>query len=209
MTMADVLSLTLLVIAAVTDPEALVRRLGAPTYAERQEAEAALEGLGQAALPAIRAAARESNDPEVRMRAAHLVAKIENGLVMKSTMMRLDFRDRPLAEIVKEIGGQVGGALSLVEGNMGRGGAAGPPRSVTLVEPDPVPFWEAIDRLCRENDLHYVVPQSAGPSGAQGASFQIGVGAGIPGPTSDDGPFRVSLEAIEHHRVRPLARRVP
>ena len=49
-------------------PADLVRQLGSAKYAVREAAMAALEELGPAALPALRAAG-QSKDPEVRLRA--------------------------------------------------------------------------------------------------------------------------------------------
>ena len=58
------------------DPADLLRQLGSATYAEREAAMAALEELGPAALPALRAAGR-SKHPYVRHRAAASIATIE------------------------------------------------------------------------------------------------------------------------------------
>src|SRR5690348_11567137 len=79
------------------DPATLVERLGAPRYAEREEAAKALERSGAAAVPALRAA-RKARDPEVRARAAALLERIESGLMVRPTTVRLDYRDRPLNE---------------------------------------------------------------------------------------------------------------
>ncbi|MBI4587758.1 MAG: hypothetical protein HY725_02875 [Candidatus Rokubacteria bacterium] len=61
------------------DPEhvaQLVRDLGADSYEAREAAEKALVELGQDALEAVQAAAKGAADPEVRERAAHIVAAI-------------------------------------------------------------------------------------------------------------------------------------
>ncbi|MEK7717146.1 MAG: hypothetical protein AAB322_05275 [Pseudomonadota bacterium] len=61
------------------DPEriaALVRDLGADSYEAREAAEKALVEVGRDALEAVQAAAKENADPEVRERAAHIVAAI-------------------------------------------------------------------------------------------------------------------------------------
>ena len=61
------------------DPEQLaqlVRDLGADSYEAREAAERALIDLGRDALEAVQAAATDGHDPEVRERAAHVVAAI-------------------------------------------------------------------------------------------------------------------------------------
>jgi len=77
------------------DSADLVRQLGSAEYAEREAAMAALEELGPAALPALRAAG-QSKDPEVRNRAAAAIATIEGRPMKEASMIRLDVVDRPL-----------------------------------------------------------------------------------------------------------------
>ena len=93
----------LLVAADEPDPTELVRRLGSDRFAERVEATKALERLGPAALPALRAA-RDSENPKVRARVAALLETLDRGAdvdrLTRPTLIKLDFRDRPLSEIV-------------------------------------------------------------------------------------------------------------
>jgi hypothetical protein len=49
-------------------PAALIARLGAPAFADREAAERALRDLGPAAEPAVRAALRETSSAEARQR---------------------------------------------------------------------------------------------------------------------------------------------
>ena len=58
------------------DPEELVRRLGAPAYADREAAGVRLRALGPAAEPALRAGLR-SPSPEVARRSAALLGQVE------------------------------------------------------------------------------------------------------------------------------------
>ncbi len=73
-----VLPLLLSVAPPATDPQvaALVRQLGADTFAERNRASAALEKIGPPALPALRKAL-SGGDLEVRRRAKRLLDAIE------------------------------------------------------------------------------------------------------------------------------------
>jgi hypothetical protein len=58
------------------DIERLIRRLGSDSFADRQEAMKELRRLGKPALEALRDAAANSNDKEIRRRAAELVDRL-------------------------------------------------------------------------------------------------------------------------------------
>ena len=85
------LVLGLIALHAVDDagPAELVTQLGAPRYIDREAAGEALVKLGRAAVPAI-AKKCESSDPEVRLRAETLVARIEARETLDATRIRLD-----------------------------------------------------------------------------------------------------------------------
>jgi hypothetical protein len=134
-----------------SDPAALVEKLGSASYAER-EATKSLESLGSKALPALRSALK-ANDLEVRTRAKAMINKIEGNLLIQESMVRLDFKDASLEEIVKSLSKQAGVNVGL--GGMGprQAGTNFASRRVTLSEAQPVAFWQAIDRLCEVGQL--------------------------------------------------------
>ena len=178
------------------DPSALVGRLGSPRFAEREQAADALQALGPDALPALRAG-RQARDPEVRARAAALLDRIESALMVRPTLVALDFRDRPLADVAAALGERAGVRLVLQPEN------ANVPwkrERVTLVAPGPVTFWAAIDRLCVAAQLQHD-PNNHWPQAA-GAPPTINLTLGGPGgvPTSESGPFRVHLVGLNHSR---------
>lgn len=74
--------LALLPVCAEPDIPGLVAKLGADDWQVREEATSALIDAGDAALPALREAAR-SSDPEVRMRASTALDAIDSGLSSK------------------------------------------------------------------------------------------------------------------------------
>src|SRR5436305_12388948 len=115
------------------EPAALVERLGSARYADRERAARDLEARGRAALPALRAA-RGARDPEVRARAAALVERIESGLLTRPTLVRLDYRDRPLADVARDLSEQTGMTVAYAT-DLNPDSA----RRVTLREPDPLP----------------------------------------------------------------------
>src|SRR4051812_31600943 len=100
---ANLVVLAMLAQASAAGPADLVERLGSGRYADRQAASDALERLGREALPALRLG-REARDAEIRSRSSALINKIEGALLTQPTMVTLDFDDRPLKDVVKEIG---------------------------------------------------------------------------------------------------------
>jgi hypothetical protein len=164
---------TLLVLLALAsappadDPAALVARLGADSFDERVAAYKALEKLGGDALPALQAA-RDATDPRVRTRVRSLLASVKAadtaGRLTRPTLVRLDFRDRPLGEVVEALNARHDLRLAVRLGPLPTRGMFFDPeradlrarrleRKVTVEAPAPLPFWEALDRLCRADGL--------------------------------------------------------
>lgn len=176
-----------------TDPVDLIPQLGAPHYAERQAATTTLERLGRLALPALRSA-REQRDPEVRTRAASLLARIEGSLLTQPSLVTLDFEDAPLAAAVHTFGERARVPLTLLDENapQWRG------RKVTLREATPLPFWTAIDRFCDAARLQYNFGMNSVRNGRVAAFSLFDGGIRSTAPVSDSGPFRVSLVTIHY-----------
>ena len=178
-----------------SDPSTLVPLLGSPRYAQREAAAGELEKFGRGALPALRTA-RETKDPEIRTRASALIDKIEGSLLTQPTMLRLDFEDRPLPEVVKNLSEQAGIKLALLPENSPHWRS----RRVTIHEPSPLPFWKAIDRVCEIARLQYNIGMNGFPSGRE-PIFPLFEGGMRPTtPTVDTGPFRVCLVGLHYQR---------
>lgn len=115
------------------------------------------------------------------------------------SMVTLDFRSRPVPEVVAAIGQRSGNATEPL--GVAVGGHDEPP-TVSLEAAEPVPFWEAVDRLCATADLqrHPIRPRNFGDPKA-GLQFvrAAGPGAGDYGPAQYVGPFRIGLFAIRMH----------
>jgi hypothetical protein len=128
----------------------LIDQLGSAKFTEREEATAALDAAGEPALPGLRKAA-EADDAEVRRRAVDLVHKIEQRVetdhLLAPTKVKLAFTDTPLSEAVAELSRQSGYNIALQDS---AGKLKG--RKITL-DTGPVPFWEALDRLCAKGHL--------------------------------------------------------
>ncbi len=206
--MKTMLALAMLILTSADDPETstLIRRLGSARAAEREEASAAIETKGRAMLPALRAAKRDSHDAEVRDRATKLMARIEHDVLTRPTMITLDVRDRTLGEVIKAIGEKnqfdLSGELDRVRENL--------LRKVAFHEEKPVPLLTAIDRLCAAGGLRfgYGVDTPFAPPKFFFTNPMTFSPAGISGPVSDSGPFRVKILSVGYtlQRYRVLDR---
>ncbi|MGB0066653.1 MAG: hypothetical protein WBQ11_01300, partial [Isosphaeraceae bacterium] len=101
------------------NPQILLEQLGATRYADREAAARALEKLGREAIPVLQNA-RDSRDMEIRTRAAALLQKIEGSLLTMPTMVWLNFKDAPLADVVQALGRQTGIKVFLFPENLPR-----------------------------------------------------------------------------------------
>ena len=170
------------------DASALVNQLGSARYAAREAASEALEQLGRPALKALRAA-RDARDPEIRTRAYNLIQRIEGNLLTQPSRVRLEFDNTPLLDVVKSVSAQAGFKVALQPENVPRWRS----QRIALREPEPIPFWKAIDRLCEVAQLQYN-PGMPGLGNPREPTFTLTDGAlRTVTPISDQGPFRVSL----------------
>ena len=149
--------------AADLDPASLVEGLGSSRYRERESAEAALTRLGREALSSLRAAVG-AKDPEVRIRAAAILGRIEGTLLVEPTSIAFDFRRATVAEAIRTINDRSGLDLRLQPD----AGGGGDEPSLTLRTARPLPFWEGLDALCEAGGLHYTL--GARPKGRPVAS---------------------------------------
>jgi hypothetical protein len=184
--------------APSSDAAALVEKLGAASFAER-EATKSLESQGSKALPALRAALK-SKDPEVRMRARALINKIEGNLLIQGSLVRLDFKDATLDEIFKSLSKQAG--FEVGPGGMGaRRMATGfLDRRVTLSESQPVSFWKAVDLLCAVGHLtpQYHAVSTPGLGAPQPGLVLSPAAEPFTQPGYNHGPFHFSLVSLSY-----------
>jgi hypothetical protein len=180
----------------VADPSTLVSRLGAQAYAEREAAARELERLGRVSIPSL-LQGRESKDLEVRTRASSLLRKIEGAMLTEPTLIKLDFRDTPLAEVVRSIGEQAGVRFVVYPESLTRSKS----RVLTLRSDGAVPFWKAVDLLCEASDLR-PNPTVMGMSAGQEPAFTLVAGGSGSSsiPRWDHGPFQVNLTRVHLER---------
>jgi hypothetical protein len=187
---ACLVPLMTLVLAISPDAAALVTRLGSGTFAEREESAKALEAMGREALPALEDALR-SPDAEVRSRVWSIWERIQKGLLVRPLMVRLEREPRPLIDVVRSIGEQGGFSLQVSQ--------HGSEHLVSAREPQPIAFWEAVDRLGLVGG-HFMI---SNPGGGHFPTLEFG-GAEDASPSTISGPFRIKLKGLHDHRDRSM-----
>lgn len=103
----------------------------------------------------------------------------------KPGLVALDFKDRPMQEIALAIGSRSGSLVVMQFYNENEPN----PRKMTLISPEPVPFWDAIDRFCRDAKLQRTFNEGSGLGRTQPNVSIYGPGPD-PGPAVYSGPFR-------------------
>ncbi len=134
----------------------LIEQLGSSSYHEREAASKALEAVGAPALESLRKAA-DSDDIEVRRRAAELVKRIEKNAetnrVLTGKRVHLVYKETPLAQAVADFAKKTGYELELHDAEHKLAD-----RKITLDTGD-VPFWQAFDQFCEQAKVNPLSPQ--------------------------------------------------
>jgi hypothetical protein len=132
--------------------ERLIELLGDSDFRKRDEATRLLEAEGIKAVPALKKALTHT-DAEVRRRARDLVPQLELAAFVAPRSVTLRMTDKPLRAIFDEMTRQTGYKIEFW---------TQPDRANQVFRCDfkDVPFWQALDRICRDANL--VVQQSYG-----------------------------------------------
>ena len=127
--------------------DALVEKLSATRYADREAAGAALAKVGPAALPALDRAASAGGDAEIRERAARLADRIrkaeENAGLLAAPPVAFDYAAVPLAAAVADLKAKTGIPLQFSPD-----GVKNSLRLIT-VRAGPMPPWDAVAAFCK------------------------------------------------------------
>lgn len=169
--------------------EAQVVQLGDKQFNKRKQARDTLEQLGPVALPYLQAALEKEKDPEIRRHLQSLVPTLEQMSALTPTFITLTCKDKPLADVFKEMEKQTKYRIELV--NQANNKAA----TVSL-NWEKVNFWKALQSLCEQQGLMF----QEGWYGNDNVTIRL-----MPGESSQsflhiDGPFRVSATGFYYNR---------
>jgi hypothetical protein len=119
------------------------------------------------------------------------------------TLIALDFKARPVAEVVRGLGERSGGQVEA----FGMNDPSGGDKSITLEAPAPVPFWDAVDRFTAATKLQRTMTWT-GPFGnpRPRVQFHTPMGSGDYGPADYVGPFRLGAVSVHEHFDRVFLR---
>lgn len=181
--------------------DALVSKLGAPRYNDREAAAKAIQAQGVEVLPQLRAAVKTTTDPELRSRALELIARIENAAMLEPTRVRFSYPGTPLTEILKDLSAQGHIPVTLDWRDAPTNADAD---SLHLNAAGPISFWDAVERVASAAQLRV----NFGPDhGMDNRGYGLGVRLSQTpsrnrAPVSLSGPFRFKIDSIHHQRDR-------
>jgi hypothetical protein len=123
--------------------------------------------------------------------------EVATGELSRASRVRLDFADRPLEEVLREFGAPAPSRLAWHPDTP----QAYRRHRLTIREAAPLPFWTAIDRLCRAGELKYATGSPNGRMDLGLPLFRLFLAPGSETcPRADDGPLRLEVIYLEHSR---------
>lgn len=157
----------------------LIEQLGSRDFHVRETASKAIAALGTNALPALQKS-RNHPDPEVRRRLDELIPPLERAIALTPKRVTLHMTNKPINEIMNEIGKQTGYKIQASEAGGPNGG-----RLLYTFHFDKLPFWEALDKVCEasgiilqngyfgDDALHLYAADSYVPFGCYQGPFKV------------------------------------
>ncbi|MFM7150822.1 MAG: HEAT repeat domain-containing protein [Gemmataceae bacterium] len=137
------------------EQQKLVDQLGDRDYRVREQAEKRLFTEGMPALPLLRKALAHP-DPEVRRRALRLIPGLEHASLVSPRRVTMTVQDKPLRIILEDLSKVSGYKVMLMGAVQMRQPAPNAPAREPTFSYQFVnePFWDVIDRLCKDSQLN-------------------------------------------------------
>jgi hypothetical protein len=161
----------------------LIEQLGDVDYRKRDDAVLKLKAEGLKALPALREAINHP-DAEVRRRATDLVPLLETTAILTPKRVTLKLENKPIRAVFEAIEKQTGYKVEMWGTNN---------RSNYSFDFVDLPFWEALDRVCRATGM--VLQQGFGDD-----HIRLQPQEGYVPYVRYDGPFRLVPTGFQHYR---------
>ncbi len=148
---AVVSALAVAAVASATDIPALVAKLGADDYRERERAGADLLALGQQSVPHLKLALSKSTDPEATRRLEVLVERLESASFSEPTRISLKCERKPAKEVFDELA-RLAGCVFTFEN--------APRTALVTFDWRGTPFLQALDQLCGALRLNWRIDKA-------------------------------------------------
>jgi hypothetical protein len=176
------------------DVAALIQQLDADDWQARDAAAEQLVAKGDAVRPAMADAAAHSASPEVRSRAAGVIAKLNQLAAERPTTITLHLTDANPREVFAAIARQAGISIRIWPDHLWTGQFGVAPK-VTMDLQDR-PFWEALSEACRRSGSR---PERMGFD--EDLTIMEGRGTDpLAGPRCDAGRFTLVAQSFSRQR---------
>jgi hypothetical protein len=174
----------------------LIAQLADADFQKRGEAAKLIERLGPSALPQLREALRNSEDPEVRRRLEEVIPRLEQAAALQPTLVTMSFRDLPVRKALQELARQSGGYKLELTPNTAPRSDQDPEKRLLSMDVRNMPFWQALDQLCDMGGLTY----QEGWYGQDNETLRLEFGESHVGPTCFQGAFRITIRGFDYQR---------
>src|SRR6516164_8876675 len=166
--------------------EQLIARLGHRDFRVRDAAQRSLAARGTAALEALRKARKGQKDLEVARRLDQLIPGLERAALLAPKRVTLRLTNRPAKDALDELTRQTGYKFQVMN--------PGPNNQVHTFNLDQVPFWQALDEVCKADGL--VLNNSWGQN-----SLMLNYEDGHSPHISHGGSFRLAATGFYYSRT--------
>jgi hypothetical protein len=163
--------------------EKIIQQLGSPDPKTRAAARKSLEALGPDTLPQLRKALNHP-DLEVRKRIGEAVPALETALLVAPKLVTLKAEKKSARQLLEELAQQTGYKMDIWNDD---------PRDLHTVDLEKVPFWKAVDEVCRRSNIGPLMGY-----GDERLRFQKE--NGFPAHIAYSGPFRFVPTTFQHNR---------
>lgn len=186
------IALMALMLAGDDAGRVLVERLYSPQSKERASDD--LERIGLPALPALRSALSRE-DVDGNSRARELIERIGSRRLLRPTSLTIDLRETSVADAAAELSRRAGLGLVLENEDDPRWRE----RKVTFRSDDPIPFWDAVERLAEAGSSKPLTDYVFSARNAM-PRVRLGIRDGAQAPACVAGPYRLAITRIRRHR---------
>ena len=182
-----------------TSPEVtqLIKQLGSEQAADRDAAQKQLVEAGSTAIPALKKAADDSDDPEVRSRASAAISQLKDQDINGPSLITLHLTNAPGQDVLNAIGAQSHTQFTGFQPNP-RHGAAG---TLATINVDRKPFWEVLSDVCTQLN---VCPLVDSPARNAMQLFPANRSWIAESPHQIVGPFWISIASVYRTRAIDL-----
>lgn len=175
--------------ATLQEVESLVAQLGDKQFVKRRAAKESLDYLGSSILPHLKTVLEKEKDAEIKRQLQSMIPILEQRVALSPTFLTLTCKDKPLAEVLKEIEKQSKYKIELVNGKNDK--------ALVSLQWEKMNFWQALQSLCEQQGLMF----QEGWYGNDNVTIRLMPGESISGFLHIDGPFRVTATGFYYNRT--------